>query len=280
MIKSSEAICAFAGKNFPRRKIFTLIELLVVIAIIAILASLLLPALSKARAMVKASACINNLKQVGTGLAMYIEDFDSRFPVFNPAGNWPSNTLRNFFRSGAYQGLGMLYKEGYVGTNKQIFSCPGHNYHGNGLSSSDDRNYCDYVIGWFACWDQWGNFTANMTLADGTVCPNSAWGAPGLVADFSPNMKQYTSAWMRCGSGNGSQILVSDVKTDQWCPAAGPLGDNAPYDIPHGGSANLLRTDFSVTTLPRAISGATMNKSPYHAACVGWWRWAETQVNK
>ena len=67
------------GENM-RRKGFTLIELLVVVAIIAILAALLLPALSRARENARKIACMNNLKNLGIIIHMYILDYDEYIP--------------------------------------------------------------------------------------------------------------------------------------------------------------------------------------------------------
>lgn len=63
------------------RKGFTLIELLVVIAIIAILAAILFPVFAQAREKARATSCLSNCKQIGTGLQLYIDDYDETLPL-------------------------------------------------------------------------------------------------------------------------------------------------------------------------------------------------------
>ena len=85
----------------PQRSKFTLIELLVVIAIIAVLASMLLPALTNARLSALSSQCQSNLKQLGQGMMMYATDFDDftcwalEYSYSGPPG-WAFKTAREF----------------------------------------------------------------------------------------------------------------------------------------------------------------------------------------
>lgn len=127
------------SSRFPQsagKKIcFTLIELLVVIAIIAILAAILLPALNSARERGRTASCINNLKQIGTGVAMYADEFDGWQPINAYAWSENPDTSGNgFINSYGYliaEYIGeMGYRDSFSGESVNthdngIFRCPG-----------------------------------------------------------------------------------------------------------------------------------------------------------
>jgi prepilin-type N-terminal cleavage/methylation domain-containing protein/prepilin-type processing-associated H-X9-DG protein len=144
---------ALKDGSFPHthKRGFTLIELLVVIAIIAILAAILFPVFASAREKARQSSCANNLKQLGTAMNMYYDDWDG---VFQPQ------------RYGEALGNNLGWTDRIRAYNKTfgLFTCP-----------SSSANY-GYTIAGGA--ESWG---------EGSTAPN-AWGEGNMSDVKSPSL--------------------------------------------------------------------------------------------
>lgn len=163
---------------YPKsRRAFTLIELLVVIAIIAILAAILFPVFARAREAARKTTCSSNLKQIMTGMLMYAQDYDEKFP----AGK--SNCSHGPFDSWNQAGMGVddfhmqafffaFMIQPYV-KNTQLFDCP----------SVPDNNWKD----WFS-----GGQAPNVMRAAGFRTMDYEWKlADALAARCGHGMSSY-----------------------------------------------------------------------------------------
>jgi prepilin-type N-terminal cleavage/methylation domain-containing protein/prepilin-type processing-associated H-X9-DG protein len=162
---------------------FTLIELLVVIAIIAILASMLLPALAKAKEAGKRIACVNGLRQLGLSMQMYADDHEGLQPqrtINLPGGSWPS-ALRDYYK------------------DLKVLACPSDlNPQSNaGANSNDDRAPRSYMVnGWNDYFEAQGTPFASL---EGTKMSESAIREPSetiLFGEKLPDSMHYYMDFM------------------------------------------------------------------------------------
>jgi len=125
-----------AAKRQDQRA-FTLIELLVVIAIIAILASILFPVFARARENARRTSCLSNLKQIGLGMTMYVQDYDERYPYgyYTYADEEPPN---GWWRADTWYWMNIIYP--YV-KNDQLFVCPSTASPMDGNHPNRNHNY-------------------------------------------------------------------------------------------------------------------------------------------
>jgi len=249
------------------KRAFTLIELLVVIAIIGILAAFLLPVLSSAKKRAEQATCINNLKQLGLGMQMYVGDNSGTFPGiasryygYQPSDwiYWRTNTVLypSFTKSPILTSI--------PGLQKPLLQCPLDNIATGRLSQDYPDGYGPYLFSY--SFNGYALDAGKNNLGMSSVIDTSS-GTPVAYLFRESSVKNPGNKIMLAeepGSlaNNDSPDGIAVINDGRWVPSdfAGGTGD--PLTIRHGGKADVTFGDGHVEAVTPDFGSDTNNNLP------------------
>jgi prepilin-type N-terminal cleavage/methylation domain-containing protein len=246
---------------------FTLIELLVVIAIIAILASLLLPALSKAKSQGQSTSCKNHLHQMGLALQMYLVDNSDKYPPccnWTPPGNQTISALKAEYRVWTWQQCLLQYYP--IDPTNHAYQCPAYN---GPILVAAVAAVGSYGYNWIGSTWVWG----------GVQPENAVLGLGGLNPDYGSNPDSFPSAVPASRVLMPSEMFaMADSRLSIWhFTTTIDVGVDSHYTNPprHGRNYNVVCCDSHVDAIPcdqlfNPTNTATRWNNDHQAHPKGW----------